>query len=370
MRSRGSVLLAVPIAAGLLVGCDAKMPIAPSLEPAVASAAKGGIRSASTFAARTTLPTLSRNVSGEAYAVDQAGSIVAGYSWDRAGRMNPVTWTLLNGTWTIAALPYSATATSAVARAVNDQGDVAGNDFPASTPHAVLWPHTGGFNLLGCGELGEVYGLSAAGRIAVGIGRGASPVTAAVWEPGICRSDLPPLVAGGAATALAVNGDGAIVGGSAAPDAQSTFNVPVRWRRVAGAWQIDLLDARAGSVRGANSLGDLVGTVEVSCASASSCSRGVIWYAAGGSRELGTLGGESTTPRGINAVGEVVGLSTLPNGDGTAFFWAETLGMRQLPVNGGAWAFAVSGVRPDGTRLVVGAGGKPAAPLAWVVSNP
>ena len=44
--------------------------------------------------------------------------------------------------------------------------------------------------------------------------------------------------------------------------------------------------------------------------------------------------------------------------------------MRQLPVTDGAWAFAISGVRADGTRLVVGAGGKPFSALVWVVRNP
>jgi hypothetical protein len=45
--------------------------------------------------------------------------------------------------------------------------------------------------------------------------------------------------------------------------------------------------------------------------------------------------------------------------------------MRPLPVTDGAWAFAISGVRADGTRLVVGgAGGKPFSALVWVVRNP
>jgi hypothetical protein len=44
--------------------------------------------------------------------------------------------------------------------------------------------------------------------------------------------------------------------------------------------------------------------------------------------------------------------------------------MRQLPVSSGGWAFAVSDLRADGTRLVAGAGGKPFAALAWVVRDP
>src|SRR5688572_15594727 len=58
------------------------------------------------------------------------------------------------------------------------------------------------------------------------------------------------------------------------------------------------------------------------------------------------------------------------NGTNTAFFWSETLGMRQLPVPGGAWAYGVSAVRSDGTRLVVGTGGNRSGALVWVVRNP
>lgn len=95
----------------------------------------------------------------------------------------------------------------------------------------------------------------------------------------------------------------------------------------------------------------------------------MIWYNDGGSRVLGSLGGESTAPRAINAAREVVGLSMISNGTGVPFIWSEALGMRQLPNKGGGWAFAVSDVRPDGTRIVVGAGGRPFAPLVWVVRN-
>jgi uncharacterized membrane protein len=359
MRSRG-LGLALSGAAVLVLGCDTRKSLEPSPEPPAPSLAKGGGGGGGTdFATLTPLPALSSRVHGEAYAVDRTGSLIVGYSWDSNDRMNPVTWRLQNGAWTITALPYAAYATSATARGVNDRLDVAGNDFPASTPHA-----------LGCNDLGEVYGMSAGGQILVGRGGGASQAigTAALWQPGSCREDLPPLVAGGGASARAINGDATIVGGSAALALNTSF-VPVRWKRSGGAWQIAQLDSRPGSVHGANNAGDLVGQVQVPCGSAS-CSRGIIWYSAGGSRELGTLGGPSTAPRAINSAGEVVGLSTLANGDGFPFIWSETLGMRQLPVSYGAWAFAVSGVRSDGTRLVVGAGGRPFAALVWVVRNP
>jgi hypothetical protein len=43
---------------------------------------------------------------------------------------------------------------------------------------------------------------------------------------------------------------------------------------------------------------------------------------------------------------------------------------RALPVAEAAWAFAVSGVRSDGTLLFGGAGGRPYTALVWVVRNP
>jgi uncharacterized membrane protein len=354
---------ALSASVALIVGCESSRPLEPSAQPDLAR----GTTPTSGFATLASLPSLGKGVHGEAYAVQQSGGMIAGYSWHRDGRMIPVTWKLTNGAWTITALSYPATATSARAKAVNDQGDVGGNDWPGSAPHAVLWPSTGGFEVLGCNnELGEVFGMSAGGRTLAGVVQG-SPAIAAVWEPGQCRVNLPPLVAGGSARADAVNGNGTIVGGSANA---GSYQVPVRWTRVGGAWTITALDSRQGAVRGGNSAGDLVGYVMVPCALPDGCSLGMIWYAAGGTRALPTLGGSGTTPVGINSAGEVVGLSSLASGDGTAFFWSETMGMRQLPIAGGAWAFAVSGVRADGTRLVVGAGGTKFGAVVWVVRNP
>jgi uncharacterized membrane protein len=95
----------------------------------------------------------------------------------------------------------------------------------------------------------------------------------------------------------------------------------------------------------------------------------VIWYVAGGSRELGTLGGEHSWARDINSNGEVVGGSTSPTLGNTAYFWSESMGMLQLPVKG-RWAAAnaISDVRPDGTRLVVGMDSQGQA-IVWVVRN-
>ena len=127
----------------------------------------------------------------------------------------------------------------------------------------------------------------------------------------------------------------------------------------------------AGTVSGANSIGDLAGSVEnVSCALSGGCQRAAIWYLAGGSRELGTLGGADSWARGINAAREIVGASTSAAGTNTGFFWSLATGMVQLPVKAQwAGANAVSDVRADATRLVVGmdAGGNA---VVWTLRIP
>ena len=146
--------------------------------------------------------------------------------------------------------------------------------------------------------------------------------------------------------------------------------MPVRWTRVAGQWQREQLDNRHGAARGANAAGDLAGYVVVPCALTDGCDRAVIWYATGSSRELGTLGGEQSWARDINASGEVVGASTAPHVGNTAYFWSESMGMVQLPFKG-RWAAAnaLSDVRSDGTRFVVGMDSRGQA-VVWVVRNP
>ncbi|HET7698350.1 MAG TPA: hypothetical protein VFK57_21720 [Vicinamibacterales bacterium] len=304
----------------------------------------------------------------EAMAVNDAGTIIAGHAWDRQGLLHAVRWTLQNdGSWAFTPLLRPAGATSAIARGVNARGDVAGNDFPASTSRALLWPHPQSqATPLGCAtDLGAVavYGISGAAQTVVGTLRGG---TAASWTPGHCREDLPPLVAGGFATAIAVSGDGTIIGGASSV---AQGYVPVRWTKVAAEWIVEQLDARAGIVYGANSGGDLAGVVDVlPCASSTGCQRATVWSAGGTPPlDLGTLGGEDSWARDINGSGEVVGGSTSSRGTNTGYFWSASTGMLALPFKG-RWAAAnaLSDVRPDGTRVAVGmdSGG---TPVVWIV---
>jgi len=334
--------------------------------------ASGGPGGSSGIGTMSTLPALGRN--NGARAVNGPGTAVAGYSYDRRGKyMHAVRWTLQNGSWVLEDLPWPANATSTTARGVNGLGIAAGNDFalppsPGATPitHAVLWPVSGGVTVLACPETGatDVYGISANAQVVVGeIHRQDAPPIAVVWSGGTCLV-LPPLAAEDVSSVYAVNGDGTIAGGASG-------TVPVRWRKVAGAWEIEPLDTREGLVLGSNAAGDLVGFVNVlPCATNNGCPHAEIWYAAGGFRDLGTLGGMWSQGLSINSSDEVVGLSSLANGANAPFFSSDSTGMVQLAGHSNAFPFAVSDVRPDGTRLVVGEDGtRVTLPKAtvWVV---
>src|SRR4029453_3191429 len=77
----------------------------------------------------------------EALAVDGAGRIVAGYVRDRSGLLPAVQWTLQgDGSWAFSDLAWPSGASSTIARSVNNNGDVAGNDFPTTASRPLLWP--------------------------------------------------------------------------------------------------------------------------------------------------------------------------------------------------------------------------------------
>ena len=90
--------------------------------------------------------------------------------------------------------------------------------------------------------------------------------------------------------ASAVTGDGSIIGGRAKHVSQPL--VPVRWVVINGQRQIQQIDARPGTVRGANESGDLARTVEIACSAVDGCQRAVISSASGAVTQLETLGGE------------------------------------------------------------------------------
>ena len=356
-----------------VIGCCAALATVNGRTHAVARGAGG---KPGQFATISTLPSF--GYGGEALAVNEAGTIIAGHAWDKSSLLHAVKWTLQSdGSWALSDLVWPTGVTSTIARGVNSQGGVAGNDFPLTASRALFWLTSTTLPLvLDCvtdQPPSAVYGISADAQVVVG-DHGPGTTTPAVWHVyGNCRQDLPSLGARRPASARAVNGDGAIIGGAALPPLPAQSVVPVRWRNVAERWRIEQLDTREGNVFGANNSGDLAGTVRVPCGTAAACQRAYIWYATGASHELGTLGGADSWARDVNGTGEVVGVSTstLRRAVNTAFFWSPNLavGMLQLPVSGqSASANALSDVRPDGTRLAVGESSGSA--VVWVIRTP
>ena len=303
--------------------------------------------------------------------------MIVGSSLDRADNLWAVTWTLQNSTWVISKLPAPVPHPGgAVALGIDTFGNVVGYVSLASeAPRLLARCRRIGFARLqqrcrtGECDQREWPDHCRADRQCRAVGN-----QAAAWYPsGSCTEFLPPLEAGGIAQAWAVTGDGSIIGGIAKPVSQPL--VPVRWVVINGQRQIQQLDTRPGTVRGANESGDLVGTVEIACPAVDGCHRAVIWSASGVVTQLETLGGELSSANDINAEGEVVGSSTTSDGVFTPYFWSASTGMLPLPTgskgpasrNRGGLPFALSDVRPDGTRLVVGDSGEA---VVWIVRTP
>jgi probable HAF family extracellular repeat protein len=349
------------IAIATVVGCVVTFPML-GLGPKYPGSAAGAQppKGRTEIATLSRLPSLGSNA--EAHGVNESGTVVVGHSFDRAGMLYAVKWTLQSGSWVISTQPYPGSAT---AKGVDSQGDVVGHGATAPR-RPVLWPAQGGYSVLGCaGEVAEAYSVSADGQVVAGQSSG----RAVAWQsPQFCMDTLPPLEPGGFASARAVNGDGSIIGGRAERISQG-ISVPTRWIGTEGLRQAEQLDARPGGVRGANAGGDLAGDVTIPCGLAGGCQRAVIWYAASAARDLGTLGGQHSWSNDINAQGEVVGVSSTSQGTNTAFFWSASMGMFQLPANKWGVANAVSDVRTDGTRLVAGMDAQANA-VVWIVRTP
>ena len=360
------------IAVATVVGCVASSPML-GVGPyhfASAAAVQSGKPTkppATEFATVSKLPSLGG--SSEAYAVNAAGTAIVGRSSARDGLAYAVKWTVQNGSWAVTTLAYPSSVTTT---GVADQGHVVGHSYPAVP---VLWPAGRPFTNLGCNTSGEARAISADGKVVVGHSRAEEEPrsSARAWSadsPDDCGEILPPLGAGGGGSARAVNADGSIIGGVASSSSLAVSS-PTVW--VGNPRQTLQLDTRAGSVFGANARGDLAGYVIGPCALAGGCQRAIIWYAAAtgftAREDLGTLGGTHTYAHDINSAGEVVGMSSPARGNQTGFFWTPSTGMLRLSASRSVTAYALSDVRSDGTRLVVGVDDQATAAV-WVVRIP
>jgi probable HAF family extracellular repeat protein len=331
--------------------------------------------SADQHAALVILPALGSGFA-DARAINDAGTVIVGMSWDDAGQIHAVKWTQnSNGVWQIIVLPNGATN---VARTLNNLGDIAGHTEP-SPRSGLVWQSNGGMGSVGCGEAGgsQVVAMSANARVTVGSRLQVTPLAAAAWTVGGCRELLPPLTSGAFSVATAANGDGTQVAGRAGAQVSSTFDegLPVRWQRSGANWTITALDARAGVANAIRSNGDVVGAITGACGVFVNCQNVIIWSADGAIRELGSFGQERATPFDVNSVGELVGSHSSPAANSQPFIWSDALGPRTLPTLGrGGVAWSMSDVRPDGARYIVGViypnEGNVSPGVLWVVRTP
>ena len=93
------------IAVATAIGCLAALPLL-GLEPEYVGRAAGvqkPTKGPASFASYIKLPSLGSNA--EANGINDAGTVIVGRSFDRAGLLYAVKWTQQNGTWVISALP-------------------------------------------------------------------------------------------------------------------------------------------------------------------------------------------------------------------------------------------------------------------------
>ena len=138
------------IAVATAIGCFAALPLL-SFGPEYVGRAAGVQKPPPPFATLTTLPGLN-GAPAQPEGINDAGTVIVGSSFDRAGLQWAVTWTLQSGKWAISKLPAPVPLPfGAVARGIDTFGNVVGDAASASAPrHPVFWPAAGGSALLGC----------------------------------------------------------------------------------------------------------------------------------------------------------------------------------------------------------------------------
>lgn len=258
----------------------------------------------------TDLGILSGGLDSAAYAVSADGSVVVGFSADRAFR-----WTQAGGMLSL--------------------GDLNGGNFSTA------------------------FGVSADGSVVVGSaddGNAGFSSRAFRWTQAGGMVSLGDLNGGDFSTAVGVSADGSVVVGSADDGNAGFASRAFRWTQAGG--MVSLGDLNGGDFSQALGV-SADGIVVVGIAfdgSAGNASRAFRWTQAGGMISLGNLnGGNSSFGLGVSADGStVVGLAS----DGSAgnasraFRWTQTEGMANLGVlNGGDFSMGL-GVSGDGNVVV------------------
>jgi probable HAF family extracellular repeat protein len=147
--------------------------------------------------------------------------------------------------------------------------------------------------------------------------------------------------------AVAINDNGAVVGGYISGDLEHAF----LWTSKEGRRDLGTLSGYdQSSATGINNSGQVVGY----CESTAGFYAAFIWTQKGGMQDLGSLGGNDTLAFGINDSGQVVGYSALANGINIhAFLWTASGGMQDLGTLDGADSSNATAINQFG--VVVGA---------------
>ena len=265
------------IAVATAIGCFAALPLlglGPEYVGRAAGVQKPG-KGPAPFATYTKLPSLGGPA--EADGINDGGTVIVGRSFDRADLLYAVQWRLQNGTWVISALPAPVPYPgSAAARGIDTFGNVPVRSVDAVPPGLLARCRRIYFARLqqrcrrDAGDQRERPGHCRTSRRSSG---GMEPRASVLHRVSASARSR------GLRLALAVTGDGSIVGGRAGRVSQT--QVPVRWRLTDGQWQVQQVDTRPGNVNGANDSGDLVGTVAIACPAVDGCQRAVIWSESG-----------------------------------------------------------------------------------------
>jgi len=212
--------------------------------------------------------------------------------------------------------------TVAIARGMNDAGQVVGEYFANGTVRAFLWSATAGMQNIGTlGGDSVAFDINNAGQV-VGASYNSSGARAFLWTPAAGMRDLGSL-GGLDSSAHAINDAGQVVGEtSTGTGARRAF----LWSEATGMQSLGSGTYAAWDI---NNAGQVVGDAQFG----SGYRHAFVWSPSTGIQDLGTIGGDNvSSATAVNDLGEVVGY-TLLRGTLTyhlAFRWTASTGMQDL----------------------------------------
>ena len=280
------------------------------------------------------------------YAINSQGQVV-GSSYYNGGTY-AFSWTAAGGMVDIGTPFGNLQPSASIATDVNDSGEVVGNtslSSPAPVAHfGFTWTSAAGMNLLGAlhnGDTPNVVAVNNHGQVA-GNNVPSSGVThAVVWSVGNVITDLASLTATGGSSAVGINNNGEVAGTASTATGDDAF----AWTSAGGMVDLGHLGTGSSYATAINDAGQVVG---YSYTGHFSDSHAFSWTPTGGIVDIGTLGGASSEPFAINSHGQVIGWSTTAAGVQAAFSWTAAGGIVDLGNLGGAGGSQAMAVNNNG----------------------